>query len=232
MEQFLLRIYFAIQKIAFQQIDQATYDNLISQGKILETDPWGTKVVETEDQKIIKIFRLKRVYSSALLFPYACRFKRNATQLKKKGIETIDVESIGYCRAEQRHILTYKRISGLSVKALVTEKNNEYTELIEQLIKFVVELHKKGIYFRSLHFGNVIVNTEGDMALIDIADLEIYPWPLLVNQRIRNWKHLLKYSFEKSVVSQFGNVRFFDLYAQLSNLSVDQTALLKKALKE
>lgn len=231
MEQFLLRIYFAIQKIAFQQIDQGAYDNLISQGKVLETDPWGTKVVETEDQKIIKIFRLKRVYSSALLFPYACRFKRNATQLKKKGIETIDVESIVYCRAEQRHVLTYKKIAGLPVKALV-EKQNEAAEFIEQLIKFVVGLHKKGIYFRSLHFGNVIVNTEGEMALIDIADLRIFPWSLSLNQRIKNWKRLLKYSFEKDVISQFGNDRFFDSYAELSNLSADQTARLKKILIE
>ncbi len=231
MQQFLLRIYFVIQKIFFQQIDQATYDQLISQGKVLESDPWGTKVVETKEQKIIKIFRLKRVYSSALFFPYACRFRRNAKRLKKKGIETINVEKIVYCMAEQRHVLTYKKISGHPVKALI-EKNNGDAELIEQLIKFVVGLHKKGIYFRSLHFGNVIVNTEGEMALIDIADLQIYPWPLSLNQTIRNWKHLLKYSFEKSVVAQFGNQRFFDMYAQLSNLSVNQTARLKKALIE
>jgi tRNA A-37 threonylcarbamoyl transferase component Bud32 len=228
MEQFLLRIYFVIQKIIFQQIDQATFDKLISQGKVLEKDCWGIKVVETEDQNIIKIFRLKRVYSSALFFPYACRFRKNAKQLKNKGIKTVDVEKIIYCLAQQRHLLIYKKIPGQSVKALINKSDD--AELINQLIKFVVCLHAKGIYFRSLHFGNVIVNNEGDMVLIDIADLKIYPWSLMVNQRIRNWKHLLKYSFEKKIISKYGNERFFDTYAEQAHLTENQTARLKKAL--
>ncbi len=37
MKQFLLQIYFLIQKAVFLQIDQATYDDVISQGEVLET---------------------------------------------------------------------------------------------------------------------------------------------------------------------------------------------------
>lgn len=229
MKQFLLRIYFAVQKIVFQPMDQVAYKNIISQGKVLETDVWGTKVVETEEQNIVKFFRLKRVYSSALFFPYACRFKKNSRQLQSKGIKTVNVESIVYCMPEQRHVLTYKKIPGQPIKALLN-KNETNSALITQLIQFVAELHAKGIYFRSLHFGNVIVNPAGEMVLIDIADLKIYPWSLSVNQRIRNWKHLLKYSFEKEIITSFGNELFFDMYAQHSHLSKSQSTRLKKEL--
>ena len=68
------------------------------------------------------------------------------------------------------------------------------------------------------------------MALIDISDLKIMPWPLSVNQRIRNWKHLLKYSFEKSIVNSFGNEQFFDAYADESDLSQEQSEKIKKNL--
>ena len=69
MSKILLHIYFAMQKRLFPQIDKETFDALISAGKVLETDENGIKVVETDDQDIVKIFRLKRVFSSAFIFP-------------------------------------------------------------------------------------------------------------------------------------------------------------------
>lgn len=229
MSKIFLHIYFAMQKRLFPQIDKETFDALISAGKVLETDENGIKVVEIDDQDIVKIFRLKRVFSSAFIFPYAWRFKKHASQLRNKGIKTVTVKKIEYCLSAQRHLLTYEKISGHTIKELLI-KNRQDTDLIKKLIKFIASLHAKGIYFRSLHFGNVIVNGKGEFALIDIADLKIMPWSLTVDQRIRNWKHLLKYSFEKSIVNSFGNQQFFDTYADEADLSQVQSEKIKKNL--
>lgn len=229
MEQLLLHIYYAVQKRLFPQIDQDAFNALIDNGKILEFDHRGVKVVETEDQDIVKIFRLKQTYSSALICPYAWRFKNNARLLRKKGIETVNVKKVEYCFSEQRHIVTYEKIEGQTIRELLT-KNSKDEDLIKKLIEFVARLHANGIYFRSLHFGNIVVTNNGEMALIDIADLSVYPWPLTVNLRIRNWRHLLKYPYEKSFVTRFGAEHFYDRYAENALLSLGQREKLKKAL--
>ena len=229
MEQILLQIYFAMQKRLFPQIGPDTFNAIIDNGIILEYDQRGIKVVETEDQDIVKFFRLKQTFSSALIYPYAWRFINNAKLLRKKGIETVTVKKIEYCFAEQRHLVTYGKIAGQTIRELLTN-NEKDTELIKKLIGFVARLHANGIYFRSLHFGNIIVTNNGEMALIDISDLTVYPWSLTVNLRIRNWRHLLKYSYEKSFVTGFGEEQFFDRYADDALLSLGQRKKLKKAL--
>ena len=231
MENILLQIYFAVQKALYSQIDKETYDALVRDSKVLELDEKGIKVVETADQDIVKIFRLKRLFSSALFFSYAWRFKKNARQLKEKGVKTVKVKKIEYCLEEQRHLLTYEKIPGQTIKELLT-KYDKHTELIKQLIGFIASLHSKGVYFRSLHFGNVVVCDNGEMALIDITDLKIYPWPLTLNYRIRNWKHLLKYSFETNIFASFGSEQFIDKYADDANLSQRQRERLKEALSD
>jgi hypothetical protein len=98
------------------------------------------------------------------------------------------------------------------------------------MLRFIADLHEKGIYFRSLHFGNILMTPNGNMALIDISDLKVYPWSLTLNQRIRNWKHLLKYTFEKGVISEYGSEKFYDEYSQFAKLSEQGQVYLKKKL--
>ena len=51
----------------------------------------------------------------------------------------------------------------------------------------------KSVYFRSLHLGNVLLMDDGEFALIDIADLHIYPSPLRIALRQRNLRHMQRY---------------------------------------
>ncbi|KAF3976974.1 MAG: hypothetical protein HFP77_09220 [Methylococcales symbiont of Iophon sp. n. MRB-2018] len=85
--------------------------------------------------------------------------------------------------------------------------------VMNRTIKFIAELHKKGVYFWSLHFGDILVAKDGNRALIDISVLKVFPWSLTLNQSIRNWKHLFKYSFEKSIIDDYGCDKFYDEYA-------------------
>ena len=224
-----LKFYFFVQRLMYSQISKREYRNLIDQNKILERDGWGIKVLETSDHKIFKIFRLKRLISSAYFVPHALRFKWNAYFLKKMGVESVVVDEIVYCREEQRHVLSYEKVPGQPIKSIL-ERNQDDKDLLKKLIAFVAMLHDKGIYFRSLHFGNIIVKPNGDFVLIDITDMRFSPFKLSIKQRIRNWKHLIKYDFEKSTVENYGWDAFFEDYAHFAMLSTKQAKVFKKGI--
>ena len=65
--------------------------------------------------------------------------------------------------------------------------------LVERFGKFLAVLHDKGVYFRSLHLGNVLLMDDGEFALIDIADLHLYPSALRIALRQRNLRHMQRY---------------------------------------
>ena len=79
--------------------------------------------------------------------------------------------------------------------------------LMERFGEFLAELHQQGVYFRSIHLGNVVLQeTEQSEAidlslhnfelshfgLIDIADIKFCGKPLSKNQRTRNFNHVTR----------------------------------------
>jgi hypothetical protein len=56
---------------------------------------------------------------------------------------------------------------------------------------FVIRLHFLGIYFRSLHLGNVVLTPAGELGLIDFSDLTLWPCPLPRFMRRRNIRRML-----------------------------------------
>ncbi len=64
---------------------------------------------------------------------------------------------------------------------------------------FLAVLHGKGVLFRSVHFGNVLVDGDG-MSLIDILDLKVFRKPLAEQKRIKNIRFLVKYPVDRAVV--------------------------------
>ena len=51
-------------------------------------------------------------------------------------------------------------------------------------------LHDEGIYFRSLHLGNVVLTPQGELGLIDIADVRLHRGPLTRFWRKRNLRRM------------------------------------------
>lgn len=49
-------------------------------------------------------------------------------------------------------------------------------DLLHALEFFLASLHGWGVYFRSLHFGNVIVTEAGAFGLIDVAETDRGEW--------------------------------------------------------
>ena len=204
------------------------FNTLTEKNKILECDGHGPKVLKTDDNKIIKIFRLKRRFSSASFLPYAVRFKRNAEQLSKLDIETVKVEKIAYCPENLRHIIVYPMISGLSLREKL--ETHYSPELIQQLAVYIAHLHDLGIFFRSLHMGNIIVTHDRSFALIDISDMRIYKKSLSIKKRIRNFMHFFRYQEDKKFLSTYGIDEFFSIYIECCEISAAKSQKLQNKI--
>ena len=61
----------------------------------------------------------------------------------------------------------------------------------------IARLHERGVYFRSLHLGNVVQTPQGELGLIDIADMKTQRRALGRTQRKRNFAHMLRYAEDR-----------------------------------
>jgi hypothetical protein len=84
---------------------------------------------------------------------------------------------------------------------------------------FLARLHLKGVLFRSIHFGNVMVLLDGSFALVDIADINYrYFGALTPRQRIRNFIHMSRYEQDRRALKNFGIDRFVKIYMDASEM--------------
>lgn len=154
----------------------------------------------------LKVFRLRHRFGWARLHGYAQRFCKHAVKLQQLGVPTVTVKQCYQVEdqtllhtpatrlspSQHTYVVEYMPLAGQTLKhllsqGLLTDRH------VEQLGGFIAELHAKGIYFRSLHLGNIVLTPEGQLGLIDIADMDIYPWALWFNTRLRSFRHMTRY---------------------------------------
>jgi hypothetical protein len=203
------------------------FDELCSKADVLMRDASGVKVLRQTDGQMVKIFRRKHLLSSAWFRPYAKRFQQNAARLAALGVRTVRVNRLCHCPSRARHLVFYDPLAGTGLREYLAEKAENF-RILEGFASFLAELHAKGVYFRSIHFGNVIVlpDQEG-FGLIDIADLSFCSTPLPQRLRLRNFRHFLRYREDRESLEGFGLDRFIGVYAGHSGLSDKQTDLLR-----
>lgn len=56
------------------QLNNAELDALVATATLIESDSYGPKVYRLDNGEYLKLFRRKRLLSSALLTPYSVRF--------------------------------------------------------------------------------------------------------------------------------------------------------------
>ena len=210
-----------------EKVSPKAYVELINSCQVLEKDGYGEKVLLSDGGQIIKIFRRKHLLSKALLFPYVRRFAANAKRLQQRNIPTITVLKLGHCWQPKRDLVWYQPIVGETLRDYC--ETNGITSIIENLAKFVAELHHKGILFRSLHWGNIIVMDDLTLGLIDIADIRFYRQPLTLTQRQRNFRHMLRYVVDQKYFDQAAAV-FWSCYQTATTLSSVQCQRLQNSL--
>ncbi|MOA52408.1 hypothetical protein D3C78_1757000 [compost metagenome] len=71
------------------------------------------------------------------------------------------------------------------------------------MVGLIRSLHQSGIYFRSLHLGNIVVTPEGKLGLIDVADMRFLRSPLSARLVKRNLQHFARYIARERLASEF-----------------------------
>lgn len=157
------------------------FEQLCVDSEVLEKDGHGDKVLRLADNSIVKLFRRKRLISSASWSPYAQRFASNCQVVGKLGIPVPDVIDTFRIPAIKRDAVHYRPVPGSTLRQLLRTHSWSAAEeavIRQQFTGFVRHLHELGVYFRSLHLGNVVLLPNGRMGLIDLADLTTYRRPL------------------------------------------------------
>ncbi|MBM7061188.1 phosphotransferase [Pseudomonas sp. UL073] len=198
-----------------QTLDPESYQSLRMGATVLEADAHGDKVLHLQDGRFLKLFRRKRLISSAALYPYAQRFADNIEALQQRGIPCPRVEQVYRIPAIQRDAVLYAPLPGLTLRQALAEPARPSAELAERLARFIARLHQSGVYFRSLHLGNILLTENDELGLIDVADMQCQKRPLNAWKRKRNFKHLLRYPKDQQLLEQrLGLANLTQLYRQ------------------
>ena len=176
-----------------KRISEDEFNALTRDAQAIEQDSHGIKVFELPDSEYLKLFRRKRLLSSALLTPYSVRFWNNAERLMALGIPTVTPLELYRLPKTGWTAVRYRALDGQTLKSIYQPGQPLPEGLLEQLAALFRELHAKGVYFRSLHLGNVVLTPEGELGLIDIADMRFQRRRLSRGQAKRNLAHFERY---------------------------------------
>ncbi len=182
-----------VQKLSATDLQQMSLD-----AQVIEEDGLGPKVLRLTDGSFLKLFRRRRWYTSGSFNPYSERFAVNSEQLRLMGIPTPQVLNL-YRLNDGSSAVHYAPLPGHTLRQVLQSITAPAVRqaLVERFGKFMAQLHEKGVYFRSLHLGNVLVLEDGEFGLIDLADLRVYPSPLSLALRQRNLRHMQRYTVDK-----------------------------------
>ena len=178
-----------------RRISAAQLSALLEGAKTIEEDGLGVKVARLQGGDFLKLYRRKRLLSSDLWNLPAQRFADNAQGLLRLGItapNVLDVLMISQCRLSA---VRYQPLPGDTLRDQLRQQDAAArTELVAKFGTFLGELHQQGVYFRSLHLGNVLLLPDGTFGLIDLSDMKLEGGPLASWKRRRNLQHILRYA--------------------------------------
>lgn len=194
-----------------QTLEHDAYHALRAHAHVLEFDLHGEKVLRLADGSFLKLFRRKRLISSAAWYPYAQRFADNALALAQRGVPCPVVTGVYRIPCIGRDAVRYRPLEGRTLREIV-RSGADSGALRAGLGRFVARLHEAGIYFRSLHLGNIVLTPSGEFGLIDIADLRAGRRPVAQNRRRRNLQHLSRNPQDRAWLHAGGEAEFERAY--------------------
>lgn len=201
-----------------KEISSDSYERLIDGSEVLQSDDHGVKVYLLKNGMIGKLFRCKRTWSSAKIYPYAQRFADNSVSLRQLGFHTVKVDKVLKVPHIGRDLVIYQALVGQVLRE-VFQETSDAKKLIDEFINYIIELHNKGVYFRSLHFANILALPQGGFGLIDVSDMKISRSPLMTFKRVRNFKAMLRHRQDKQFLQDYGLRNFFNTYIRKAGLS-------------
>lgn len=173
-----------------------------------KADDLGHRKTFHKKNEIIKIFNVRGYISSGFFNTYASRIIKNSIKLKEHEISSIEITNeLAFQYNNRLSGVSYKYIPGKTYRDL----GNKITkEMITDLAKYISIIHKKGIYFRAMHLGNILLHNK-KLFLIDIAKIHFYPWPLFIFTRARAFRRMIKYQDD---IKHFGLINYKNLISE------------------
>ena len=208
-----------MKKLTIQSITADFYEALIKSAEILEKDSTAPKVLKLIDGSFFKLFRRKRWFSSELIYPYVKRFADNALILNEIGIKTPAISNLYrfFINSMWFTAVRYIPLAGETVRQVMKESEiGQQKELMTKFGILVATLHGNGVYFRSIHLANILVLEDGELGLIDFADMTKQSKSLSQNKRARNLKHLKRYLEDTSWLFNEHFEQFLNAYESIA----------------
>lgn len=216
--------------IPVHTISFSEFESLCSNAEILRWKNSFPRLMRHNDNLISKIWAKQKKPSSDWIYPYYLRFVRNARKLHSRGIIAPNVQSITKVKKTGIQIVTYEELPGASVREII--KHDTDMVPLRELGLFIAILHKKGIFFTSLHLGNIIRLDSGDFGIIDIANTHFFLMPLGIYSRARNLSHLLSYKDDMALLCQKTNGDIVEVYLNHLSISSQEKERLFKLIQK
>ncbi|MDR5170850.1 toluene tolerance protein [Methylobacillus flagellatus] len=198
--------------------------------KVLEQNERGIKLLQMQNGNILKVFHVRHTFTLTRVYSYARHFCRNADKLKRLGVPTVEIVQLFHFEESTDTAVLYRPLQGHTLRQLHISGLAEHG-LMESFGRFVAQLHQHGVYFRSLHFGNVVRTPDGRLGLIDIADLKVYRHGLTNWHRARNFRHLQRYQADWESLPMAERKVFADSYFSTAQLPPKAASALRSSLK-
>jgi len=184
-----------------QPLSREQYQAWRAEAQIIEKDGHGEKVLRLADGTFLKLFRRKSWLSKSAFYPPAKRFADNAAELQRLDIPCPRVIQLYRIDVPYRSVVHYEPLDGETLRQLLQQGPDlDQLELFARLAEFITRLHDLGVYFRSLHMGNIVLTPDNQLGLIDISDMRCLGRPLSRRMRDRNYQHLLRYESDWELV--------------------------------
>jgi hypothetical protein len=202
-------------------ISKQIFESLIQNARALKENRHGVFIYELANGHYLKVFRAPTWFSTGRLWPYSKRFIRAADRLNQLGIPTVKVIEHYSVGAMQKHMVEYVPIEGDQLRQCLQQAGDIH-DLIAGLAQFLAHLHHLGIYFRGIHFENIIHGPNNSYGLIDMSGTKFKNGPLSPILRARNFRPLLIYNEDRKAMSRFGLSAFVKSYLEHAKLSPGQ----------
>ena len=185
-----------------QSLSREKYGIWVADAQVIERDRHGEKVLRLADGTFLKLFRRKSWLSKTAFYPPAKRFADNAAGLQCLDIPCPRVIQLYRLDAPYRSVVHYEPLAGETLRQLLQQEPDlDQLEIFARLAEFITRLHDQGVYFRSLHMGNIVLTPDNQFGLIDISDMRCLGRPLTRRMRDRNYQHLLRYENDWAAVN-------------------------------
>lgn len=196
-------------------LSEDNLNELLQGARVIEEDGYGIKVACLANGDYLKLYRRKRLLSSALWSPPARRFADNAERLKQLNIPVPSVVETLQVPSRKLNGVRYRPLPGDTLRShWRTLDDGRRAGEVERFGVFLGQLHESGVYFRSLHLGNVLILPDDRFGLIDLSDMQVSGRPLARWKRQRNLQHMLRYEEDTRWLSSLHRRALLSGYAQ------------------